>query len=64
MAELVALRPHNPCGVYSFFNFITSGNCAGLGSYPLWHFIFQSAIPGAQRRGTPGSSGSPAGQQP
>jgi hypothetical protein len=22
--------------VYSFFDFITSGNCDGLGSYPLW----------------------------
>src|SRR6266496_4372504 len=47
MARLVSLRPHNPCGVYSFFNFITSGNCAGLGSYPLWLAIFQSATPAA-----------------
>lgn len=47
MARLVSLRPHNPCGVYSFFNFITSGNCAGLGSYPLWLAIFQSATPPA-----------------
>ena len=47
MARLVSLRPHNPCGVYSFFNFITSGNCAGLGSYPLWLAIFQSATPSA-----------------
>ena len=47
MAKLVALRPHNPCGVYSFFNFITSGNCAGLGLYPLWLAIFQSATPTA-----------------
>ena len=47
MAKLVSLRPHNPCGVYSFFDFITSGNCAGLGSYPLWLAIFQSATPTA-----------------
>lgn len=47
MARLVSLRPHNPCGVYSFYNFITSGNCAGLGSYPLWLAIFQSATPSA-----------------
>jgi lysozyme len=47
MAKLVSLRPHNPCGVYSFFDFITSGNCAGLGSYPLWLAIFQSATPPA-----------------
>ena len=61
MARLVSLRPHNPRGVYSFYNFITSGNCAGLGSYPLWLAIFQSATPcSPRRRGTPGSSGSPA----
>ena len=47
MAELVSLRPHNPCGVYSYWDFITSGNCAGLGSYPLWLAIYQSATPGA-----------------
>ena len=47
MARLTSLRPHNPCGVYSFYNFITSGNCAGLGSYPLWLAIFQSATPTA-----------------
>ena len=47
MARLVSLRPNNPCGVYSFFDFITSGNCAGLGSYPLWLAIFQSATPPA-----------------
>jgi lysozyme len=47
MARLTSLRPHNPCGVYSFFSFITSGNCAGLGSYPLWLAIFQSATPTA-----------------
>ncbi len=47
MAELTSLRPHNPCGVYSFWSFITSGNCAGLGSYPLWLAIYQSATPGA-----------------
>ena len=33
--------------MYSFFDFITSGNCAGLGSYPLWLAIFQSATPSA-----------------
>ena len=33
--------------MYSFFDFITSGNCAGLGSYPLWLAIFQSATPTA-----------------
>ena len=47
MAKLVSLRPHNPCGVYSFFDFIISGNCAGLGKYPLWLAIFQSATPTA-----------------
>jgi len=45
MTKLTALRPHNPCGVYSFWDFITSGNCAGLGKYPLWLAIFQSAAP-------------------
>jgi lysozyme len=47
MAKLVSLRPHNPCGVYSFYDFITSGNCAGLQSYPLWLAIYQSATPSA-----------------
>jgi GH25 family lysozyme M1 (1,4-beta-N-acetylmuramidase) len=47
MAKLVSLRPHNPHGVYSFFDFITAGNCAGLGRYPLWLAIFQSATPSA-----------------
>jgi len=47
MAKLVSLRPHNPHGVYSFFDFITTGNCAGLGGYPLWLAIFQSATPTA-----------------
>ena len=47
MARLVSLRPHNPRGVYSYWNFITEGNCAGLGSYPLWLAIYQSATPGA-----------------
>jgi GH25 family lysozyme M1 (1,4-beta-N-acetylmuramidase) len=47
MARLVSLRPHNPRGVYSYWDFITSGNCAGLGSYPLWLAIYQSAMPGA-----------------
>jgi GH25 family lysozyme M1 (1,4-beta-N-acetylmuramidase) len=47
MAELVSLRPHNPRGVYSFWSFITEGNCAGLGSYPLWLALFQAATPGA-----------------
>ena len=47
MSTLKALRPHNPCGVYSYWNFITSGNCAGLAGYPLWLAIFQSATPGA-----------------
>jgi GH25 family lysozyme M1 (1,4-beta-N-acetylmuramidase) len=47
MAQLVSLRPHNPRGVYSFFSFITSGNCAGLGSYPLWLALFQTATPTA-----------------
>ena len=60
MARLVSLRPHNPCGVYSFFDFITSGNCAGLGSYPLWLAIFQSATPTAPARGRSGNSGSRA----
>src|SRR5438270_6150924 len=47
MAKLVSLRPHNPRGVYSFWSFITEGNCAGLGSYPLWLALFQTAKPGA-----------------
>jgi lysozyme len=47
MTRLVSLRPHNPCGVYSFYDFITSGNCAGLESYPLWLAIYQSATPTA-----------------
>jgi lysozyme len=47
MAELVSLRPHNPHGVYSFWNFIKEGNCAGLGSYPLWLALFQAATPAA-----------------
>jgi lysozyme len=47
MSTLVALRPHNPCGVYSYWSFITSGNCAGLEKYPLWLAIFQSVTPGA-----------------
>jgi lysozyme len=47
MAQLGSLRPHNPRGVYSFQDFILSGNCAGLGSYPLWLALFQNATPGA-----------------
>jgi len=47
MAKLVSLRPQNPCGVYSFYDFIGSGNCAGLESYPLWLAIYQSATPSA-----------------
>jgi GH25 family lysozyme M1 (1,4-beta-N-acetylmuramidase) len=47
MARLTALCPRNPCGVYSYWDFITSGNCAGLGGYPLWLAIYQTATPGA-----------------
>jgi lysozyme len=47
MAKLTSLRPHNPCGVYSYWSFITSGNCAGLNGYPLWLAIYQTATPGA-----------------
>jgi GH25 family lysozyme M1 (1,4-beta-N-acetylmuramidase) len=47
MAELTLLRPDNPRGVYSFYDFITSGNCAGLGNYPLWLAIYQGTTPGA-----------------
>jgi GH25 family lysozyme M1 (1,4-beta-N-acetylmuramidase) len=47
MARLASLRPRNPRGVYSFWNFIKEGNCAGLGSYPLWLAIFQTATPAA-----------------
>jgi len=47
MAKLTSLRPHNPCGVYSYWSFITSGNCAGLSGYPLWLAIYQTATPGA-----------------
>jgi GH25 family lysozyme M1 (1,4-beta-N-acetylmuramidase) len=46
MATLTSMRPNNPCGVYSFWDFITSGNCEGLGSYPLWLAIYQTATPG------------------
>ena len=60
MTRLSALRPHNPRGVYSFFSFITEGNCAGLGGYPLWLAIFQSATPPAPAPGAPGGSGSRA----
>jgi GH25 family lysozyme M1 (1,4-beta-N-acetylmuramidase) len=45
MSTLTSLRPHNPCGVYSFWDFATSGNCDGLGDYPLWLAIFQSTAP-------------------
>jgi lysozyme len=47
MARLVSLRPNNPRGVYSYWDFIISGNCAGLASYPLWLAIYQTARPGA-----------------
>jgi lysozyme len=47
MTALTELRPHNPCGVYSYWSFITSGNCAGLERYPLWLAVYQSATPGA-----------------
>jgi lysozyme len=47
MTELAKLAPHNPIGVYSYWSFITSGNCAGLQKYPLWLAIFQAATPGA-----------------
>jgi GH25 family lysozyme M1 (1,4-beta-N-acetylmuramidase) len=47
MSKLSSLRPHNPRGVYSFYDFITAGNCAGLADYPLWLAIYQSATPGA-----------------
>lgn len=47
MATLSSLRPHNPHGVYSFWDFIIEGNCAGLQEYPLWLAVFQSATPGA-----------------
>lgn len=36
MAELTALRPRNPRGVYTFINFARDGNCDGLSGYPLW----------------------------
>jgi lysozyme len=64
MTTLSALRPHNPRGVYSYWDFITSGNCAGLAQYPLWLAIFQSATPGAPapwRRWTFWQSGSGTG---
>ena len=47
MAKLVALRPNNPCGVYSYWDFISSGNCAGLGEYPLWLALYQTGTPSA-----------------
>jgi GH25 family lysozyme M1 (1,4-beta-N-acetylmuramidase) len=45
MSTLSKLRPNNPRGVYSFWDFITAGNCAGVGDYPLWLAIFQSTAP-------------------
>ena len=60
MARLTSLRPHNPCGVYSFFNFITSGNCAGLGRTRCgWPSSSRPRRP-PRHPGTPGSSGSTA----
>ncbi len=51
-----------PVGVYSFWSFITAGNCAGFGSYPLWLAIYQRATRARRHRGGSGSSGSPARQ--
>jgi GH25 family lysozyme M1 (1,4-beta-N-acetylmuramidase) len=36
MTELVKLRPENPRLVYTYINFAKSGNCQGLGGWPLW----------------------------
>jgi GH25 family lysozyme M1 (1,4-beta-N-acetylmuramidase) len=36
MNELHTLCPQNPMGVYTYVNFISEGNCAGLGKWPLW----------------------------
>jgi lysozyme len=47
MARLAALRPRNPRGVYTFYDFAVAGNCAGLGSYPLWLAIYQQDPPTA-----------------
>jgi lysozyme len=48
MTELDKLRPNNPRGVYTFINFATGGNCAGLQKWPLW-----LAYPAAKAPATP-----------
>ena len=45
MAELVKLRPENPCGTYTYISFANEGNCAGLGKYPLWLAFPSSSAP-------------------
>jgi GH25 family lysozyme M1 (1,4-beta-N-acetylmuramidase) len=45
MAELKALCPHNPMGVYTFISFASEGNCAGLGKWPLWLAYPAAAAP-------------------
>lgn len=45
MNELHTLCPHNPMGVYTFVNFIQTGNCHGLGKWPLWLAFPASAAP-------------------
>lgn len=47
MQELGKLVPHNPRGVYTFISFAKEGNCAGLGSYPLWLAFPSTAAPAA-----------------
>ena len=45
MTELHKLRPNNPIGVYTYISFSTSGNCAGLGKWPLWLAFPNSKAP-------------------
>jgi GH25 family lysozyme M1 (1,4-beta-N-acetylmuramidase) len=45
MAELVALRPDNPRGVYTYIDFAKEGYCAGLEPYPLWLAYPAAAAP-------------------
>ena len=45
MDELHKLRPNNPMGVYTYIDFATSGNCAGLGKWPLWLAFPNSSAP-------------------
>jgi GH25 family lysozyme M1 (1,4-beta-N-acetylmuramidase) len=47
MDELAVLRPFNPQGVYSNFNFANIGADSGLGAHPLWLAYPSSRAPQA-----------------